>query len=1736
MVMNYKFTRTDVEIDPDDRWANGEPYTIAQQIFESQYGSSSKQKSAKKLLARWRRHTRSRNGVEVFQLTFVRADNGQEESRFIIRAHGGSEAAENAERERRLAGQISRAAASDILSSKVIEGKFDAGGVVIYRHAEDSTDEALTPLAHVARKALASVGEPSAQRLVEGVEWFGERLTRAYNSLADQSVTWSGAHYHQLYAERLLPHVVIEAGARLEVDSAGQFLLGTEEGSVPGARTHIERLSPRELVTRVGSDAWASSGGWYIVELPIREIKIKQGLLCCHGGGVSLWLRTVPAFIDGHDLREESPRDLVFMGGDPAIRTLGAALKALGLGEGDYLHPDEFERVCRSIPGFKVVTRHNDLHSGNVLASTSAQKVIDIGDLDLDLLSADLARLETSLWYELGESVSCDGEVVGQLYERALPGSAPALPDVTPPCGTFLSLLSALHRGVARACPQGIPEIDRSVAYAAQVGLFQKYALRDQHPVPPATRAFFRFWIDRFRKSRDAAEEEEAKPAQEAQEALQGDLSPVDEEPPFVPTLDALWTAALTRKGTIRPLHGRVLEKLRSANQRRMNSPLTDLQQKVWDQCEENSPFASDQHVLLSAPTSSGKSTIAEMFLVLPSLLNKRRRCAVYVAPTRALAQAKWRELREAFRDVPEVLPGIVLSTGEDLRDDSRIARGKFTIACMVNEKANILFSRGKRLLSVLACVVIDELHMLMDIERGPVLELVMTKLLAERRALDSRERRDTETIRVVAITTEDRPDEAITELLSLDDQYYSDDRHVPLIFHSTVRPEPVSHSLVLHSTDQDSAWQVVPIVQFHRGEDRTLSAEQLRELDEALAHFAAEAQTLNATPMARTDELVKRVVDFVLEELTARPTDYRVLVFVPSKARVEEFARRIKNGRPGYQMEADEWNSLQEVLKNVEDRGQRKLIEDCAAAGVFVHHADIDQRARQFVEQHCEKPLQGRASEVIVATETLSYGINLAVADVFLAGVEFLSSDRLGEMRTEPLSNCAFHNMLGRAGRLGKREANTHPARAFIVLPRDARPYEEVVEPYYSRVDSLRSMLFVRDDMSPMRDADRFSPPQGDTDPCARYAALSATQFSNPFARSVLDALRHQRSDSARFQSQAEYASAANLQRFFEDTLFAQQLVRRKPRDRELFRCAMQRVLSDCSRPALGLVAQRGTDPVYYAITDLGESIIDTGTQIRTVEPVMEMVRKAWSAWGETHAGERFPTELYVLCLLAQEEVYTQYARYAPECRSAQMGQPWNPGMVDSNRAAVFKEFSTALTRVGITHADELAKRLCRDLEQLESLRKIPATYDQGTADAIIRLFTSIIFWIGGGDLEHALELVNTYEGPRQTARGGPIRGQMASLRTLTEQLSWKVRFVAQLLSSGAKRDASIEFDSQDERQLINLSPRLRFGCTGEAVALFWPRSSNLSRSEATRLLGANLLPTELLRGATWSDPASINNLEQLMKDLEEHAKRQFEELADELTIGGLTEEVRAQLLDLWSAAKDAFTQGIGSFRSASVEPFPFDKLLRERIAKIGASEDALRPGVRSGGGTGSFLPDPDYQVSFSSDRKAGAILWRSERKSGPGGKWNVEREITIQPLQCRATGDVAREGRWQPLGEVLADKGFTKHLVLVGCPWIPSWGGLDARSQNALFERARRPGYTTNWMTPAAFLVMFTALVREYTSGESFVALLDEPSAGNRISVLGVADVLRALDAGAFIPLPIPIRERLVEHFEVC
>jgi len=127
------------------------------------------------------------------------------------------------------------------------------------------------------------------------------------------------------------------------------------------------------------------------------------------------------------------------------------------------------------------------------------------------------------------------------------------------------------------------------------------------------------------------------------------------------------------------------------------------------------------KNMLLAIPTAAGKTLLAELAMLKAALAGKR---SLYIVPLRALASEKF----EAFSRFRRLGITVGISTGDFDRRDERL--GKNLIIIATSEKADSLMRTGASWIKELGVLVADEIHLLNSANRGPTLEMTLTKLV----------------------------------------------------------------------------------------------------------------------------------------------------------------------------------------------------------------------------------------------------------------------------------------------------------------------------------------------------------------------------------------------------------------------------------------------------------------------------------------------------------------------------------------------------------------------------------------------------------------------------------------------------------------------------------------------------------------------------------------------------------------------------------------------------------------------------------------------------------------------------------------------------------------------------------------------------------------------------------------------------------------------------------------------
>lgn len=129
------------------------------------------------------------------------------------------------------------------------------------------------------------------------------------------------------------------------------------------------------------------------------------------------------------------------------------------------------------------------------------------------------------------------------------------------------------------------------------------------------------------------------------------------------------------------------------------------------------------KNLLICGPTSCGKTLVGELACIHHAL---HGRAALFLVPTRALANEKFSTLRDTYEPLGY---RVLLSTGDCRTDDTRLVSGRFHVAVVVYEKLMALLVEHPGLVAHLGVVVFDELQVLHDEERGHRIELLATRL-----------------------------------------------------------------------------------------------------------------------------------------------------------------------------------------------------------------------------------------------------------------------------------------------------------------------------------------------------------------------------------------------------------------------------------------------------------------------------------------------------------------------------------------------------------------------------------------------------------------------------------------------------------------------------------------------------------------------------------------------------------------------------------------------------------------------------------------------------------------------------------------------------------------------------------------------------------------------------------------------------------------------------------------------
>lgn len=155
---------------------------------------------------------------------------------------------------------------------------------------------------------------------------------------------------------------------------------------------------------------------------------------------------------------------------------------------------------------------------------------------------------------------------------------------------------------------------------------------------------------------------------------------------------------------------------------------LLPIQEKAIQECDILN--TTSKNILIIAPTSSGKTFVGELVAVKEALEMRR---SLFLVPFRAIAEEHYANFQAKYKDYGF---RVVISDRDHREYDDDIIGGEYEIAIVVYEKLVGLLVQNPELLSRCGLVVADEVQMMMDKDRGPTVELLLTRLLLSKERL----------------------------------------------------------------------------------------------------------------------------------------------------------------------------------------------------------------------------------------------------------------------------------------------------------------------------------------------------------------------------------------------------------------------------------------------------------------------------------------------------------------------------------------------------------------------------------------------------------------------------------------------------------------------------------------------------------------------------------------------------------------------------------------------------------------------------------------------------------------------------------------------------------------------------------------------------------------------------------------------------------------------------------------
>lgn len=353
-------------------------------------------------------------------------------------------------------------------------------------------------------------------------------------------------------------------------------------------------------------------------------------------------------------------------------------------------------------------------------------------------------------------------------------------------------------------------------------------------------------------------------------------------------------------------------------------SSITTLNQLQIDAVNEFN-ILDGEHLVVSAPTSSGKTLIGEL-AALRGVIERKR--ALFLLPLKALVNDKLRHFEETYGAF-----GLrtIRATGESTSDDILpLMRGQYDICLMTYEKFSAMVLGSPYILDQVSTIIVDEVQMIADKNRGVNLEFILTLLRMRRK--------------------------------------------------QGIEPQLIALSAVIGDTNGFERWMGARLL---RRDERPVPLDEgIIRLDGTFRYIESDTKEEKTMQIAQTTFRKGSSQDVIIPLVGKLVKDGKsVIVFRETKAEAQACALYLARnlGLPAAQVAIDN-------LPNTDPSISSQKLREALNSGVAFHISDLDAEERRLIEEQFRA--SSSALKVIAATTTLAMGVNTPTEAVIIAGL----------------------------------------------------------------------------------------------------------------------------------------------------------------------------------------------------------------------------------------------------------------------------------------------------------------------------------------------------------------------------------------------------------------------------------------------------------------------------------------------------------------------------------------------------------------------------------------------------------------------------------------------------------------------------------------------------------------------------------------------------------------------------